>query len=67
MSIRILIPTSYLSCDDVYVDRYDDPENEEIRRVYFAPNVGIIKDIWLDYDDFEPFLDEELIEYPVND
>ena len=53
--------------DDVYVVRYDDPENEEIRRVYFAPNVGIIKDIWLDYDDFEPFLDEELIEYPAGD
>lgn len=55
------------SYDDVYVVRYDDPENEEIRRIYFAPNVGIIKDFWFDYDEFEPFLDEELIEYPVND
>ncbi len=53
------------SYDDVYVVRYDDSENEEIRRVYFAPNVGIIKDIWLDYEEFEPFLDEELVEYPV--
>jgi len=55
------------SYDDVYVVSYNDPENEEIRRVYYAPNIGIIKDVWLDYDEFEPFLDEELVQYPVND
>ncbi len=54
--------------DNVYVVRYNDPENEERRQVYYAPNVGIIKDIWFDFDDpAEPFLYDELIQYPASD
>lgn len=52
------------SYDDVYVVRYEDPENDEIWRIYYAPNVGIVKKTVFDYEgDLEE--EEELIEYPV--
>jgi hypothetical protein len=52
---------------DVYVVKYDDPENEETRRVYYAPNAGIIKDVLADSEEGEIITDEELIEYPAKD
>lgn len=50
--------------DNVFVVRYDDPTNEEVRRVYYAPDVGIVKDVLADYEG-DPYYDEELIKYPV--
>jgi hypothetical protein len=52
---------------NVYVVKYDYPDDEETRRIYYAPNVGIIKDSWVEYGETEPYLVEELVEYPVGD
>ena len=52
--------------DNVFVVRYDDPDNEEVRRVYYSPGVGIVKDVSADYDG-DLVYDEELIKYPAND
>lgn len=51
---------------DVYAIKYDDPENEETRWIYYAPNVGIIRDALYDSDG-ELESADELIEYPVED
>jgi hypothetical protein len=52
---------------NVYVVKYDYPDDEEIRRIYYAPNVGIIKDSWTEYGESEPYLVEELVQYPAGE
>lgn len=52
------------SFSNVYIVRYDDPDNEERRYIYYAPNVGIIKDVLYDYDN-ELICADELIGYSV--
>ena len=51
---------------DVYAIKYDYPENEETRWIYYAPNVGIIRDALYDSDG-ELESADELVEYPVGD
>jgi hypothetical protein len=51
---------------NVYLIKYDDPENDETRWIYYAPNVGIIKDALYDSDG-ELVSEDELIQYPVED
>lgn len=47
---------------DVWLVRYDDPENEETRYIYYAPNVGIVRDYAIDYDS-ELVYEEVLLDY----